>query len=62
MKLVRDFFRLRNPGRFPLTGRRQAVRPPFTVTVPAPLAQRQAERALHEASPSSRPLHWVSGH
>ncbi|GLQ47472.1 hypothetical protein GCM10007862_25230 [Dyella lipolytica] len=63
MKLLRDFFRLRTAGRFSVAGRRDAVRVPFTVTVPQPL-NKQAERApidMHwqiEAG-QGRPLsHW----
>ncbi|QAU24911.1 hypothetical protein EO087_13695 [Dyella sp. M7H15-1] len=50
MKLIRDFFRLRTAGRFPLAGRREAVRVPLTVTVPQPL-NKQAERAPID-------MHW----
>jgi hypothetical protein len=63
MKLLRDFFRLRTARRFSLAGRRQAVRPSFTVTVPQPLTQRQAvERAQADAPRTSRHLHLVSSH
>lgn len=63
MKLLRDFFRIRTAGRFPLTGRRQAVRAPYTVTVPQPLTQRQpAERAPANEPRTSRHLHLVSSH
>jgi hypothetical protein len=63
MKLLRDFFRVRTAGRFSLAGRRQAVRPHFTVTVPQPLTQRQAvERAQADAPRTSRHLHLVSSH
>lgn len=63
MKLLRDFFRSRTAGRFPLAGRRQAVRPRFTVTVPQPLTPRQpVERAVAEAPRTSRHLHLVSSH
>ena len=74
MKLLRDFFRFRTAGRFSLAGRRQAVRPRFTVTVPQPL-QQPAEtghvrlhtpRAEHVSSEgrtsTSRHLHLVSSH
>jgi hypothetical protein len=50
MKLLRDFFRLRTAGGFPLAGRRAAVRVPLTVTVPQPL-NKPAERA-------SIDMHW----
>jgi hypothetical protein len=49
MKLLRDFFRLRTAGGFPLAGRR-AVRVPLTVTVPRPL-NAPAERAPID-------MHW----
>jgi hypothetical protein len=61
MKLLRDFFRFRTAGRLSLAGRRHAVRPAFTVTVPQPLTQRQAaERVSNEASRTSRHLQLVS--
>jgi hypothetical protein len=50
MKLLRDFFRLRTAGRFSLTGRRDVVRAPRTVTVPQPL-NKVAERAPID-------MHW----
>jgi hypothetical protein len=61
MKLLRDFFRLRTAGRFPMAGRRQVARVPVTVTVPQPLNQ-AAERASIQAdvSRTSRHLHLVS--
>lgn len=63
MKLLRDFFRFRTAGRFSMAGRRQAVRPVITVTVPQPLTQRQAvERAPADAPRTSRHLHLVSTH
>ncbi|HET7330001.1 hypothetical protein [Dyella sp.] len=73
MKLLRDFFRIRTAGRFPLAGRRQAVRPTFTVTVPQPLekptetghARPHTPRPEHVASDAprtSRHLHLVSSH
>jgi hypothetical protein len=37
MKLLRDFFRLRSAGRFSVSGRREAVRRNWTITVPEPL-------------------------
>lgn len=71
MKLLRDFFRLRAPRRLSLAGRRQAVRPRFTVTVPQPL-EKAADRATvlsrpHEhpvvdAACTSRHLHLLSSH
>ena len=51
MKLLRDFFRLRTAGRFPLTGRRNVVRAPRTVTVPQPLNKAADDRALID-------MHW----
>ncbi|GGA48572.1 hypothetical protein [Dyella nitratireducens] len=63
MKLLRDFFRFRTAGRFSLAGRRQAVRPVITVTVPQPLTPRQAvERAQADVARTSRHLHLVSSH
>ncbi|GLQ86614.1 hypothetical protein [Dyella flagellata] len=63
MKLLREFFRFRTAGRFPLAGRRQAVRPRITVTVPQPLTSRQVvERAPIEGPRTSRHLHLVSSH
>ena len=50
MKLLRDFLRLRTAGRFSLTGRRHAVRVPYTVTVPQPL-NKSADRAPID-------MHW----
>lgn len=63
MKLLRDFFRIRTAGRFPLAGRRHAVRPTYTVTVPQPLTQRQpVERASADEPRTSRHLHLISSH
>jgi len=63
MKLLRDFFRFRTAGRFSVAGRRQAVRSAITVTVPQPLATRQAvEHAQADAPRMSRHLHLVSSH
>jgi hypothetical protein len=63
MKLLRDFFRLRTAGRFPLSRRRQAVRPTYTVTVPQPLSQRQpVERAPADEPRTFRHLHLISSH
>jgi len=50
MKLLRDFFRLRTAGRFPLAGRREAARRPWTITVPAPL-HKPAESVVID-------MHW----
>ncbi|RDS80254.1 hypothetical protein DWU98_15225 [Dyella monticola] len=62
MKLLRDFFRVRTAGRLSLAGRRQAVRPRFTVTVPQPLSPRQPAERGADASRTSRHLQLVSSH
>jgi hypothetical protein len=61
MKLLRDFFRIRAARRFSLAGRRQAVRPNFTVTVPQPLTPRQPGECA-DAPRTSRHLHLISSH
>ena len=61
MKLLRDFFRLRTAGRFPMAVRRQAVRVPPTVTVPQPLSP-AAQLQQGDHARTSRHLHLVSSH
>jgi hypothetical protein len=60
MKLLRDTLLLRALRRL-FAGRRNAVRRPYTITVPAPLEQPSASNVieLHRRStvPDSRPTH-----
>ncbi|MGC1548431.1 MAG: hypothetical protein WA777_07870 [Rhodanobacter sp.] len=68
MKLLRDFFRLRSAGRFLLSGRHEAVRRSWTITVPQPL-NKPAEAVVidmrwhADKTTRGRPVaHWQEEH